>query len=280
MTHSFDRKSWLKEGTLAMTSGMLYGATSILVGHPLDTIKTKMQAETGYAKGGGLFHVVRNVLKTHGFFSLYRGWLPPFWGSVIFRSLQFAVFEALYTKWEKTYLTNIIPGTGGIQLRVVCAGFVAATVRAFIECPIEYAKVCGQTHQKWKLNKIYTGFWVNWFRTGFLMTIYFCNIDTIRRKTNAFDSNLGRFLANGLSATMAFILIWPAEVLKNQVQAGLTESGSTTRERMNWIYKNHGPLGFFRGLLPGVMCVFLRNGSAMVVMQQAQKKFREWGFSQ
>ena len=34
-----------------------------------------------------------------------------------------------------------IPNTFGLQVRVCLAGFVAATARAVVECPIEYAKV-------------------------------------------------------------------------------------------------------------------------------------------
>ncbi len=85
---------------------------------------------------------------------LYRGWLPPLWGSSVYRSLQFAVFEALYTKWggpagspksapvdPNFWGRREIPYTGGIQMRVVAGGFVAATARAVMESPVEYAKV-------------------------------------------------------------------------------------------------------------------------------------------
>ncbi len=43
MTHNFERTSWYKEGALSLFTGVLYGSTSIIVGHPFDTIKTKMQ---------------------------------------------------------------------------------------------------------------------------------------------------------------------------------------------------------------------------------------------
>ena len=45
MTHNHKRTDWYKEFAMTATSGFLYGGTCILVGHPFDTIKTKMQAQ-------------------------------------------------------------------------------------------------------------------------------------------------------------------------------------------------------------------------------------------
>ena len=76
----------------------------------------------------------------------YRGCVPPFFGSVLYRSVQFSVFEAFYTKWEKNEsMQQTIPGTGGLEWRTVCAGFLGGSTRSFIECPFEYAKVKRQT---------------------------------------------------------------------------------------------------------------------------------------
>jgi hypothetical protein len=35
--------NWLKELGIMLLTGSIYGATNTFVGHPLDTIKTKMQ---------------------------------------------------------------------------------------------------------------------------------------------------------------------------------------------------------------------------------------------
>jgi hypothetical protein len=52
------------------------------------------------------------------------------------------------------------------------------------------------------------------------MTTYFILIDSIRRHSpSAFSNPFGQFLASSCSATFGFWLMWPFEVLKNQVQA-------------------------------------------------------------
>lgn len=51
MTHNYKRTTWQKEGMFTLVTGFLYGATNVIVGHPLDTIKTKMQAQTEHFMG-------------------------------------------------------------------------------------------------------------------------------------------------------------------------------------------------------------------------------------
>jgi hypothetical protein len=47
-----------------------------------------------------------------------------------------------WTKAEEfENMTTIIPGSGGIQYRVLFGGLIAGTARSLIECPFEYAKV-------------------------------------------------------------------------------------------------------------------------------------------
>ena len=120
------------------------------MGHPFDTIKTKMQAQTEHIGSKtskiGYIETVKNVAYKEGPLGFYRGCVPPFFGSVIYRSVQFAVFEAFYTKWEKSAeMTKAIPFTGGLEWRVLFAGILGGSARSFIECPFEYAKVKGQT---------------------------------------------------------------------------------------------------------------------------------------
>ena len=111
------------------------------------------------------------------------GWLPPLWGSGLYRSTQFAVYEALYTKWDANRAqpagvagrapgalaprnhNTVIPFTGGLETRVLQAAWCASLARAIIECPIEYAKVARQTGQGWGLKQVYTGFGLQWFVT-------------------------------------------------------------------------------------------------------------------
>ena len=117
MTHSEKRAEWWKEGIIGLGVGVLYGTTSVLVGHPFDTVKTKMQAQVGFEKTN-MFQSFTKTVREQGIKGLYRGCLPPIFGSGIYRSAQFAAFEGMYTFLGDNYSSTRyeIPHTGGLQV--------------------------------------------------------------------------------------------------------------------------------------------------------------------
>lgn len=116
-------------------------------------------------------------------------------------------------------MTRQIPYSGEIELRTVAGGVCAGIFRAIVECPFEYSKVRGQTNQKWKLSEIYKGFEVNLVRNIGLLGSFICMLDVCRRKTNYMETKVGQFFATGVMTSCAFVIIWPFEFLKNQIQA-------------------------------------------------------------
>ena len=113
--------------TSGLGVGVLYGTTSVCVGHPFDTIKTKMQAQQGF-ENRSMLRSFAKTLQEQGIRGLYRGCLPPLFGSGIFRSTQFAVFESVYTYMDVPFGKYEVPLTGGLQVRVdpVCLPLVSA----------------------------------------------------------------------------------------------------------------------------------------------------------
>lgn len=83
----------------------------------------------------------------------------------------------------------------------------------------------------------YTGFGVLYTRSVGLLIAFFAILDTFRRHTNIFHYKVGQFFGSGIAAMMAYWVIWPFEVLKNQAQAGTSKYGTTTFERAKHIYE-------------------------------------------
>ncbi|CAG2210382.1 probable mitochondrial 2-oxodicarboxylate carrier [Mytilus edulis] len=278
MTHNEERGHWVKEGVIGLGVGVLYGVTNVCVGHPFDTIKTKMQAQAGFEKSN-MFQTLAKTLRTQGVIGLYRGCIPPLWGSGIYRSSQFAVFEAVYTRLDSPLGRSEIPGTGALQLRVIGAGVIASTTRAIIETPLEFAKVRRQTQQTWHFKDVYTGFGVTWVRTIGLMTTYFILVDSGRRHfPEQFKKPLiGPFLTSGIAATLAWWIVWPLEYMKCQIQSNYGEKVSVIQKMKIVIKERGGFFGLYRGIMPGTIRSFLANGTSMVVMQFAQRKVTELG---
>ncbi len=282
MTHNEKRASWYKEGFAALMTGTLYGITNTVVGHPLDTVKTKMQVVSEF-HNFSMLQTARKIYFTEGILGFFRGVIPPMIGSSIFRAAQFSVFEAIYTLLESnSFFINKVPFTLGLEYRVIFSGVISGSARSLIECPFEYSKVQGQTGNKWQMNHVFQGFSALWIRSTGLMTIYFCLIDSLRRNTNFFKNPYGVFFVSGMCSALSFALIWPMEIAKNFIQ-----SQTNIKEIQNMksleIIKNRIKVegirkGLYAGCLPGLLSVFIRNGVAMIVMVKAQKVLTALGF--
>ena len=159
-------------------------------------------------------------MKIDGPAGFYKGWAPPFAGSILFRSLQFSVYQMVYKKCEQyEQLCKSIPGTHGVQYRVIAGGVMGGTARALVECPFEYAKVKSQTGQLWKPTDVYKGFFQLWPRNVGMFSTFFFIYDSCKRHTDVLNYKLGQFMVTGGAASFAFALVWPFEVLKNLNQA-------------------------------------------------------------
>jgi len=263
--------SMFREGLFGMGCGILYGITSPLIGHPFDTVKTKMQAQGGY-QTGGMLRTFATVIRKEGFLALYKGLLPPLIGSGIYRSVQFGVYNACWTWFGDYPLSQTKIGwLGDMEVRVIASGLIASTARTFIETPLELIKVRRQVGQPWRFTEIYTGLGVSWIRTVGLMTTFFMLVDTgVRHFPDVINAPLiGPFVKGGVCATMAWWVIWPFETLKSQVQ-GNTPGPSSLWQRLRFVAKNGGMRGLFRGIVPGSTRSLIANGVSMIVFTNCQ----------
>lgn len=160
---------------------------------------------------------------------LYRGLLPPLVGSMIFRSVQFTSYAAMYgATQDSRVLTTDIPFTGGLQPRVLLSALFSSTCRSLVETPLEFIKVRLQTGQTWmkaptvaqalrspvaEVVNLYNGFGITWMRCVGLMTSFFIMVDYLERMHPEFISIpfIGPFLKGGLCSTLAWVIIWPFE---------------------------------------------------------------------
>lgn len=114
---------------LSLFPGAVQGSVQVMLGHPLDTVKTRLQTTTTerLARQNRTFSVMKNIVKDEGALALYRGVTPPLLLTASKRSLQFAL-------WEKLQLTfaghhPLLPGA--------ITGF-AGTI---VGCPMHVIKI-------------------------------------------------------------------------------------------------------------------------------------------
>ena len=270
-------KGSTKEAIFGLICGTTFGVTSVLVGHPFDTVKTRMQVLNVRSASTALKH----ILKDSGIRGLHSGMVPMLLGSAVFRSAQFSAYSFGFAKSQEldSSFGEAIPNTGGFRP----AGFVgclfAGTTRALIECPLEVVKIQRQltlSNSSFVFKDAYRGFVPMWLRSTGLISCAFIGFDYAVRffPTLMGTPITGDFLKGSVIATLAWAMIWPSEVVKNHAQAcvsGSKDQSTGFVENARKVYQNQGMKAFYRGMLPGAMRSIFANGFSMVAYQGCQR---------
>ncbi|KAE8226649.1 hypothetical protein CF319_g789 [Tilletia indica] len=120
-------------------AGTASGLTKLVVGHPFDSVKVRMQCSPPGTYSGP-WHAFRSLVKNESVLSLYKGASPPAVGwavtdAVLLGSLH--QYRLIFSRWSGTG-----EGTGKrlpLQYHGL-AGLLAGWTNSFVTCPIELLK--------------------------------------------------------------------------------------------------------------------------------------------
>jgi solute carrier family 25 carnitine/acylcarnitine transporter 20/29 len=162
-------------------SGASTGIVQTIIGHPFDTLKTRIQS---------------NQLSYN---NLYKGSLPTFLGNSLQNSILFFTHHYFYEKTSHHFLSGTISGT-------LCA---------FLISPMELWKIRLQNQNKdlWILKQDLTkGLAYTVMRDSFGIGIYFSCYHFLM------DKKINCFISGGIAGVCSWIYSYPFDVFKTQVQ--------------------------------------------------------------
>lgn len=233
--------------------GAVAGAVSIGVGHPLDTIKTRMQANM-HGAGVGQFHrrsavqSALTIVRAEGIISLYRGVTIPLFTMTTKRAVQFSLWEHMRglmlgpAATAKT-LSRGPDGTSGNLSTVekmwknFVAGAFTGLSGSLVGCPAHVIKVRTQittrdsvqnilvcTRQIWHENGIrgfYRGLPVHAAKdftfAGFYLGLYGVLREALT--TDGVVSSRGAFVSGALASSVTWTILLPLDTVKTMLQA-------------------------------------------------------------
>lgn len=260
------------EDYISFIAGFAYGLTNVIVGQPLDTIKTRMQTvikSDGSSKINSL-SIASDIYNKEGIKGLYRGGLSLVIGGGIIRSAQFGVYNKVLSKLienngqtrkEDKIFTMIDP-------QIVLAGCCGGIGRGFVEGPFEYIKVRRQVAENWKLTQIFSGSGATILRNCFLFGSFVVYIDISKQ---LIEGGLSPFMTGAICSNLAWITIWPLDVAKTQLQSGQYKDQSFFVLIKDIFTKGY----LFRGLVPGLMRSSIANGCSMVAYKRVENFLNE-----
>ena len=258
-------------------AGFAYGTSSVIVGQPLDTIKTRMQALTNSNTSHNVkvsaptsLSTARDIIRSEGIFGLYRGGLPLVFGGALIRSAQFGINESaikyLRENFGKVQAEDRIFGI--FDWQVVVAGFAGGIGRGLVEGPFEFIKTRRQVDRAWSIKEIFSGSGATVFRNSFLFSSFMIYVDISKQLV---PGGLGPFWTGAICANLAWLTIWPLDVVKSQMQSGNYQGQSFAKLLVDNIRTG----AMFRGIVPGLSRSFIANGCSMVVYNKVLQLLKE-----
>ncbi|BBM99533.1 hypothetical protein MPTK1_1g21910 [Marchantia polymorpha subsp. ruderalis] len=118
-------------------AGVAAGVATVLIGHPFDTIKVKLQTQRRNAQASQYrngVHCLMQIVRGEGARGLYRGATPSFVGM----SLESALLFGIYTQLRSTFQAG--DEKSPLLYSVLPAGFLAGASVSTVLCPTELVK--------------------------------------------------------------------------------------------------------------------------------------------
>ena len=205
--------------------GSIGGLTGIIFSHPFDTIKTRIQTNTA--------NTILDAIKMKKYYSGIR---TPLIGIPFEKSIVFGFYDLA----KKNNINNF------------WSGIIGGLMSTVIVTPIEYIKINSQLLYKNKLTfnfntlkTVYKGFIPTVCRETPGFGIYFTTYNYLNQFYNKENSFVKNFCFGGLSGLSAWIFIYPADLIKTNMQNN--ENNKSMHEIIKNIYKTNGLIGFYKG---------------------------------
>ncbi|KAG7099021.1 hypothetical protein E1B28_000904 [Marasmius oreades] len=282
------------ENAKAFIAGGIGGVCAVLVGHPFDLTKTRLQtAPTGTYTGA--LDVVKKALARDGITGMYRGIVPPLLGVTPIFAVSFWAYDA--SKQLIYALTPNRRSEGLSTAELAAAGFLSAVPATAVTAPVERAKVLlqiqgqGGTEQKYKgvldvikhlykeggLRSIFRGSGATLMRDGPGSAAYFAAYEVTKKALtpaghSPSDLNLSAIvLAGGMAGVAMWTLAIPPDVIKSRIQSAPTGTYSGIMDCARKTIAQDGAGALFKGLGPAMARAFPANAATFLGVEASRK---------
>lgn len=265
-------------GSKEAVAGACAGVCGTLLGFPLDTIKTRMQANHRLAESG-IVRTFRDITRTEGTVGLYRGVLPPLTSLTILNTINFAS----YAKFKEVYGVDTTKLAHGqyFEPKIILAGACVGPVASSVSTPFDFLKIQLQIDQasqrRYKgtlsalgsivkehgVTALYRGHAVNTTREAIFQAVYFGVYEHVKPIVMlALPAKVAVPLAGGLSGAAGWLTSYPLDCIRTHIQGerpGRHEESTLQVGRK--ILRERGMRGLYSGVTPSLLRAFLVSGS-------------------
>ncbi|KJE93551.1 substrate carrier family protein [Capsaspora owczarzaki ATCC 30864] len=293
--------SEVKDAIEDIAAGSVGGVCMVIAGHPLDTLKVRMQTSgtPGAPQFTSTMDCLRQTIKNEGFWGLYKGVASPLVGVAAMNATLFCAYGAI------KYTLNDNKPHGEKQLpilRMLLAGAETGAVVALVESPVDLIKAKMQTQygsgstaqykstfdclrqvtSQFGIRGVYQGLGATLLRNVPANTMYFGVYEQARREfANGNWNNVDKltplqgFAAGGLAGIAYWIGTYPLDAIKSKMQTDASDRSkrlySSIADCVKQTYRTSGINGFYKGFGVCMLRAFPANGACFLGYETAKK---------
>ncbi|KAI0361164.1 mitochondrial carrier [Trametes cingulata] len=282
------------ESVKSFVAGGAGGVAAVLVGHPFDLTKTRLQTAPPGTYTGAV-DVVKKALARDGLRGLYRGVVPPLLGVTPIFAVSFWAYDT-----SKLLLLGLTPNRKSNELSIpelAAAGFMSAIPTTLVTAPVERAKVLLQVQGQTPGGPQYKGVFDvvrHLYREGGVRSVFRGSVATVARDgpgsaayfaayevtkklltpagSSPSDLNLGAVIvAGGMAGIAMWSIAIPPDVLKSRIQSAPTGTYSGFMDCARKTIAADGVAALWRGLGPAMARAFPANAATFLGVEATKK---------
>lgn len=274
----------------SLASGALGGISLVLVGHPLDLLKVRLQTVVTTNQPPSMIKLFTSLLKTEGLAGIYRGVTAPLIGVAPIFAINIWGYDT-----GKSFAASFLNRDISDPIVVALGGAFSALPTSLLQVPgdriklrlqvsdaLKHSNPFQETRKIWQEGKgtlfggfksIYRGYFITLAREIPGSAIYFSNYNYMRNLITARLNELKTKLssdavtaisilgAGGTAGTLNGLLTIPIDTIKSRFQASNVNEFASSRQVAVDLLKREGPRALFRGLGPVLLRAFPANAA-------------------
>lgn len=271
-------------------AGGFGGICLVFAGHPLDTIKVRLQTQPHGPNGKpllykGTFDCAKKILQKEKVWGLYKGMASPIAGVAPIYALcffSFSVGKKLQQKSDDHVFTPrelfLSGALAGLSTTIIMAPGERIKCLLQVQDANSAAKgpkyagpidCCKQLYKQGGLRNLYVGTVATACRDIPASGVYFMVYETLSRKMAANDgqtkiSPLKTILAGGTAGILNWIVAIPPDVLKSRQQTAPPGTYSGFLDVLSKTLASDGIKGLYKGATPVLLRAFPANAACFL----------------
>ncbi|XP_033115923.1 mitochondrial basic amino acids transporter-like [Anneissia japonica] len=267
-------------------AGCFGGAAGVLVGHPFDTVKVRLQAQSYQnPRYSGIINCFSTIVRKESVFGLFKGMSSPLLGLAFINAIVFGVQGNIVRLFEKETLRTqfIAGGTAGFLQSFVCSPMELAKTRLQLQGYGNGNNVKEYKNSVDAIIKIFKregfrgcfrGFGLTVFRDSLGYAIYFTAFQTYCQmfldiSNQEYLRVWELLLAGGFSGMTSWMTSVPIDVIKTRIQADGVHGKNKFSGALDCVrsgMKEEGIKVFTRGLGSTLLRAFPVNAATFAVV--------------